>query len=74
MGSVDTGDLPIAADRNNYYGDDPYDWITEEYTGAKIWLVLSDDVDWTEQEMSGWSPTEYLFEYELINFDDTDVP
>ena len=57
MGNVDTGDLPIEGDEN---------------AGAKIWLVLSDDVDCTNQEMVGWTPGEYLFEYALITFDDTD--
>jgi len=55
--SVDTGDLPIATDEN---------------LGAKIWLVLSDDVDCENAEMIGWTPIEYLFEYDVITFDDTD--
>ena len=55
---VDTGDLPIMSDEN--------------YPGAKIWLVLSPDVDCMMQEMIGWNPAEYLFEYDLITFDDTD--
>ena len=62
--SVDTGDLPFETDAN--YPD-----------GAKIWLVLSGDVycndDNDETKMIGWNPTEYLFEYDLITFDDTDV-
>lgn len=41
-------------------------------SGAKIWLVLSDDVDCTAANMIGWNPIEYLFEYDLISFDDTD--
>lgn len=53
--SVDTGDLPIEDDEND---------------GAKIWLVLSADVDCNAQKMVGWNPAEYLFEYELITFDD----
>ncbi|MHC4574573.1 MAG: hypothetical protein ACYS76_10655 [Planctomycetota bacterium] len=57
-GSEDTGDLP-----------NPETDINE---GAKIWLVLSRDVDCDENEMFGWDPTRYLFEYDLINFDDTD--
>ena len=57
MGSVDTGGLPAAYDEND---------------GAKIWLVLSDDVDCDAQNIVGWNPTEYLFEYDLITFDDTD--
>ena len=59
MGSVDTGDLP-----------DPLVDINE---GAKIWLVLSDDVDCGTKIMTGWNPTEYLFEGDVITFDDTDV-
>jgi len=57
MGSVDTGDLPASGDEND---------------GAKIWLVLSSDVDCENQYMIGWHPTEYLFEHNLITFDDTD--
>jgi hypothetical protein len=57
MGSVDTGDLPAEIDDNER---------------AKIWLVLSKDVDCEAQNMVGWNPTEYLFEYDLITFDDTD--
>jgi hypothetical protein len=55
-GTVDTGDLPAEDDDN--YPD-----------GAKIWLVLSNDV---AQQMVGWNPTEYLFEHNLITFEDTD--
>jgi hypothetical protein len=51
--SVDTGNLPAEDDANE---------------GAKIWLVLSDDVDCENAEMTGWTPTEYLFEGELITF------
>lgn len=56
--SVNTGDLPA-----------PYDENIEN--GAKIWLVLSSDVDCRNQEMIGWHPTDYLFEYDLIIFDST---
>ena len=59
MGAVDTGDLPARGDEN---------------LGAKIWLVLSADVDCVAANMVGWNPTEYLFEYDLITFDDTDDP
>ena len=48
-----TEDLPIAGDEND---------------GAKIWLVLSDDVDCEDAVMTGWTPIEYLFEYDLITF------
>jgi hypothetical protein len=46
--------------------DDNYDY------GAKIWLIKTSDVDCDMACMIGWDPTEYLFEYDLINFDDTD--
>ena len=51
--SVDTGDLPSEGDENE---------------GAKIWLVLSSDVDCENSKMIGWNPTEYLFEHNLIYF------
>jgi hypothetical protein len=57
-GSVNTGDLPAEGDENE--------------DGAKIWLVLAEDVDCEAAQMIGWNPTEYLFEEALITFDDTD--
>lgn len=57
MTSVDTGDLPIPSDEND---------------GAKIWLVLTEDVDCNDQKMTGWTPNEYLFECQLITFEETD--
>jgi len=72
--SINTGDLPIAADQNNIDNEDKYEWINEDYNGAKIWLVLTNDVQCGENsEMAGWNPEEYLFENNLITFDDTDV-
>jgi len=57
---VDAGDIPMEGDEN----------------GGKIWLVLSDDVDCDDDDdgtkMVGWNPTEYLFEYNVITFEDTD--
>jgi len=58
--SVNTGDLPAIGD-DNYPG------------GAKIWLVLSDDIDCGVSFKNVWNPTEYLFEHNLITFNDTDV-
>jgi len=54
--SLNTGDLPIGADKND---------------GAKIWLVLADDLDNNFFQMEGWHPSRYLFEDNLITFDDT---
>ncbi|MHC4623782.1 MAG: hypothetical protein ACYS4W_07755 [Planctomycetota bacterium] len=53
-GAEDTGDLP-----------NPETDINE---GAKIWLVLSDDINCAEATMFGWNPGEYLFEYDLITY------
>ena len=57
--SISTGSMPAMADEN--YPD-----------GAKIWLVLTNDVDCMGQSMIGWNPVEYLFEYDLIAFEDID--
>ena len=59
-GSIDTGDMPAEYDANFPEG------------GAKIWLVLSSDVGCESSMMIGWNPAEYLFEYDLIIFDDID--
>ena len=40
--------------------------------GAKIWLVLTADIN-AEGKLAGWNPTEYLFENNLIFYDDTDI-
>jgi len=58
--SADTGNLPNETDEN--FPD-----------GAKIWLVLSSDVDCENSKMIGWNPAEYLFEHNLINFSKTSV-
>ena len=57
----DVCDLPADYDENFGYG-------------AKIWLVLSSDVEIEGEanKMIGWNPLEYLFEYHLITFDNTD--
>jgi hypothetical protein len=69
---IDT-DLPMEGDLNN--PDNPLhaECIANStcIEGAKIWLVLSSDVDCTGQTMIGWNPTEYLFEDIGISFDYT---
>ncbi len=57
--SVNTGDLPIAGDTNA--------------PGAKIWLIRDDDLDCDTGAWSAWNADQYLFEFELITFEDTDV-
>lgn len=60
-GSTELGmDLPDPADYNYP-------------TGAKIWLVLSADYDAANTSMTAWNPAEYLFENNLITYDDTEV-
>ena len=53
-------------------GDLPKEYDDNYPTGAKIWLVLSSDVDCGNQTMTAWNPTEYLFENNLITYDDTE--
>ena len=66
---LNTG-LPADYDKN-YSPIDPSGAV-----GAKIWLVLTDDVhcapdttDPSEPHMLNWNPTKYLFEYNLIVFE-----
>jgi hypothetical protein len=54
--SLDTGDLPATYDEN--YPE-----------GAKIWLVSRDDVDCSSNKMLHWNPTEYLYESDLIKYE-----
>ena len=57
-GSVVISDLPLEHDYNSP-------------SGAKIWLVLTSDVNSRMRCMSGWNPNYYLFENNLITFDST---
>jgi len=60
VGSHDFGyDLPHSSDSN-------------APAGAKIWLVPCSDYDETTHAMTGWSPSTYLFEEQLISYEDTD--
>ena len=63
-GSVDPGTFLPNEDVDS--GDCNYDWL-----GAKIWLVLSQDVDCDTATMSGWNATAYLFEGDVIFFEYT---
>jgi hypothetical protein len=62
-GPIDVENLP-----SYVYPIGEYD---EEYPveGSKIWLVLAEDYDSESDpdQMVGWTPTEYLFEFDLIN-------
>ena len=51
-------DLPVPTD-TNYPG------------GAKLWVIPSSY--WTGSQMTGWNSDEYLYEMNLVTYDDTDV-
>lgn len=57
------------ADANYCTDPDNYDLCR----GAKIWLVPSTSYDTTGKKLNGWNPTTYLFETDLITYDDTDT-
>lgn len=57
-GNVELGmDLPTSPDTNS--------------PGAKIWLVPSNRYNSSTNSIIGWNPTEYLFEMNLIQYEDT---
>ena len=67
-------DLPHPDDANGYFYD--YTQAPDNYAnahGAKIWLVPSSDYNAGMKKVIAWNPTQYLFETDLITFDDTDV-
>jgi len=72
-GSIDLGwDLPHPDDANGYYYD--YTQAPDYYdngTGAKIWLVPSTDYNGVDK-VTTWSPDDFLFETDLIWYEDTD--
>ena len=41
--------------------------------GAKIWIVPSSDYNESTRSMSGWNPSNYLFETDMLTYDDTDT-
>jgi len=46
--------------------------LNTDLHSAKIWVILSDDWDDTNKDrMDGWNPTKYLFEMNLINYEDS---
>ncbi len=68
-------DLPHPDDANmdiHSYNVPPDNYAHEH--GAKIWLVPSDDYDADNTKVIAWNPTQYLFETDLIWYNDTDVP
>ncbi len=70
---IDT-DLPTPADLNNPKNPGHETCVMDStcIEGAKIWLVLSSDVDCNGRSMTGWNAAEYLFEDIGIFFDYTE--
>lgn len=56
-GSIDYEDLPSFV----------YEIDGKQVEGSKIWLVLAADFNEATTKMDGWNPTEYLFEFDLLN-------
>ncbi|HEX7456683.1 MAG TPA: TasA family protein [Candidatus Nanoarchaeia archaeon] len=69
--SDSNGDLTISGNVNLGY-DLPHPSDNNYPTGAKIWLVLSGHHNGTR--MINWDQSKYLFEYNLIKYDDTNAP
>jgi hypothetical protein len=63
-GSLATGDLPALTDQNciNIITEPDGSLICGIGSGAKIWLVLSDDIYVPVPQFLGWHPNMYLFE------------
>ena len=76
-GEKDLGmSLPNGSDDNIDHNSDyaeGSDWYAHT-NGAKIWLVLSEDLvdGYFPEDASTWDPDEYLFETDLITYIDTD--
>jgi predicted ribosomally synthesized peptide with SipW-like signal peptide len=78
-GNINLGmDLPTANDWNmvafpdyclNHNGFDSYNTCV----GAKIWLVPTSDYNSTTKLLTTWNPANYLFETDLITYDDTNI-
>ena len=56
-------------DGGNIHLAGSYDF-NADLENAKIWLVLTDDI--VDGSISGWNPSEYLFEHDLISYDHCD--
>jgi hypothetical protein len=69
-GSTDIGyNLPIDSDLN---AATTTTTLADGTTGAKVWLVTTSDVDCGGQKMTGWNPSDYLFEDKLITYTKTE--
>jgi len=76
-GSIDLGiNMPEPPDYNinpdpwNEYCTCPDNY--DHCCGAKLWIVPCDDYNTSSNEVTNWNPTEFLFDTDLIWYDDTD--
>ena len=60
QGNPDIGTIPASGDGNATINP------PNGLTGAKIWLVSSEDVNCTGKLMTNWHPSDYLFEFNPI--------
>lgn len=68
--TTDTGGNWAESGSKNLGYDIPHSDDDNSPVGGKIWLVL--DTDHDGQQMTGWQPGEYLFESNLIKYEDAD--
>jgi len=69
VGSIRIGQFTTDSNGDADVSDDP-DIHTDLYS-AKIWVILSDDWDEMNHQMTDWHPEKYLFEMNLINYEDS---
>ena len=74
-GSINLGmDLPHPDDANFNMDETDYREAPDFYCngdGAKLWLVVTSDLTSGDLPMTGWNPGNYLFETDLIHYEDT---
>jgi hypothetical protein len=66
----------LAKVRSDFFGDLSFSGskeINRDIVNSKIWLVKSSDYDAATNSMIAFNPSEYLFENNLISYDDTDI-
>ena len=68
-----SGDIALTSGSTELGMDLPHVNDANHPIGAKIWLVPSDGYSSTTKSIIGWNHSEYLFEMNLIQYDDIDI-
>lgn len=68
------GSINVIGQSTNLGMDLPQPGDANHPVGAKIQLVPCSGYDETGHKIIGWNPSNYLFEMNLIQYDDTDAP